>query len=351
MNGGPSGEMVMALVPPLHRLETAVEYWPNADAGAPITLLLPASDCSVRWVDIAAATPRQAAAAARAQILAAAIDQDVHVVAVPSDGPIPVATVSHHVMRHWIDWAEANDRKVTAVMPAALALPEPSADAVSVVTLGSERIARTATRAFVLEPGMADILTGGAAKVECDPQVIVPAMVANRPMNLLSGPYAPPRANWFTRERLQAMAALIALILLVSLAIGVARLVRLHADIARIDADAATLTSAALGREIAIDNAIGELDARLAATGTSRGSANATLAALMQAMEAQSPVGIDTASWDRAGTLTVTLGAPRAEDINPVLLALQSAGYRVTAQPRSGTDGRALGDITIRSEP
>jgi general secretion pathway protein L len=341
----------LALVPPLHRADAPVQFWPDAGGNGPLTLILPAIDCPVSWVTIDAATPRQAAAAARAQVLAAAIDADVHVVAEPAAGPVPVATVSHDVMAHWLGWAAANGHDVAGVTPAALALPAPTPGTLHMATLAGERMARSDTRAFALEPGLEDVLTGGAPLVAVDAGDALTALAATPQLNLLTGRYAPPHADWFTRERIRTAGVLVALILLVSLAIGVARLLWLYADIARIDDENATLTSTALGRDIPADSAVAELDARLAATGASRGSANATLAALMQAMEGQASVGLDAASWDRAGTLTVTLGATRAEEINPVLLALQNAGYRITAQPRSGTDGRALGDVTIRSEP
>jgi general secretion pathway protein L len=347
--------MTFALVPPLYRAEFPVQFHPApadpAPGDAPLALLLPVTDCSVAWLEIDAATPRQAAAVARTQALANAIETDVHVVADPVTGPIPVATVSHQVMRHWLGWAAANGYRLDAVIPAAAALPEPAPGTVSVLTLAGEQIARTGSRAFALEPGLADVLTGGVPLVETDADAALAALAARPQLNLLTGPYAPPRASWFSGERLRAAAALVALILLVSLAMGVTRLIRVHADIARIDAAVSAQASEALNRDVSADAAMGELDARLAATGASRGSASATLAALMQAMEGQAAVGLDAASWDRAGTLTVTLGAPRAEDINPVLLALQNAGYRITAQPRQGSDGRALGDITIRSEP
>jgi general secretion pathway protein L len=170
-------------------------------------------------------------------------------------------------------------------------------------------------------------------------------------LDMRTGPFAPVRSSLWDGAAFRRAALLVAGILLVSVGIGVARLARLQLDIARINNATATAATAALGRDVSADAAASELDARLAATGVVRGSATATLAALMTAMEPHQAVAIDAASWDRAGTLTVTLGAARAEEINPVLLALQSAGYRITAQPRTGSDGRALGDITIRSEP
>jgi general secretion pathway protein L len=51
------------------------------------------------------------------------------------------------------------------------------------------------------------------------------------------------------------------------------------------------------------------------------------------------------------GTLTTTLAAPRVDDINAVLLALQAHGYRITAQPMAGTDGQQMANVTIRAVP
>src|SRR3546814_11510487 len=51
------------------------------------------------------------------------------------------------------------------------------------------------------------------------------------------------------------------------------------------------------------------------------------------------------------GTLTTTLAAPRADDLNQVLLALQARGYRVTAQPMAGPDGQQMANITVRAVP
>lgn len=341
----------LALVPPLWRADAPVQFWPDLAADRPLWLVLPASDCPVRWVTLTAATPRQAAAAARAEAAAAAIDPDVHVVAEPADGPIPVATVAPAVMRHWLAWAAANGYAPAAVIPAAIALPEPGPGGAASVALSGEHVVRQEDRAFAAEPDLVALLPDAPLPTVIDPEAALLSLSRAPLCNLLTGPYAPPRARWFTRERLQAAAAMTCLILLLSLAIGVARLARVHADIARIDGDAAAAASAALGREVSITDAVAELDARLAATGRTQGSATATLAALLSAMEPQPGTSLDAATWTRAGTWAVTIGAARNEDINPVLTAVQARGYRITAQPRQGGDGRVLADVTIRSEP
>jgi general secretion pathway protein L len=62
-------------------------------------------------------------------------------------------------------------------------------------------------------------------------------------------------------------------------------------------------------------------------------------------------VSLKSLSHRADGTLTTMLAAPRVEDVNQVLLALQARGYRVTAQPMAGTDGQQMAQVTIRAVP
>ena len=51
------------------------------------------------------------------------------------------------------------------------------------------------------------------------------------------------------------------------------------------------------------------------------------------------------------GTLSFTLSGQGPDAINRVLLALQRDGYRVTAVPRTESDGRTFADVTLREGP
>ena len=51
------------------------------------------------------------------------------------------------------------------------------------------------------------------------------------------------------------------------------------------------------------------------------------------------------------GTLTAMIAGPRVEDVNPVLIALQARGYKITAQPLAGSDGQQMANVTIRAVP
>src|SRR3546814_14685478 len=93
------------------------------------------------------------------------------------------------------------------------------------------------------------------------------------------------------------------------------------------------------------------LDRRLAAAGGGPLAFSVPASALYDAMRDTQGVTLKSLSHRTDGTLTTTLAAPRADDLNQVLLALQARGYRVTAQPLAGTDGQQMANITVRAVP
>ena len=49
------------------------------------------------------------------------------------------------------------------------------------------------------------------------------------------------------------------------------------------------------------------------------------------------------------GHLTVTISAVSAEEINPALIAIQDAGFVITATSRTDATGKTLADITVKA--
>jgi general secretion pathway protein L len=332
------------------------------EAGAPRAFLLgiaPAADLLMQRAAFPDLAPRQAEAAARLFAAEAsmtpAADLHVAVGAAEADGQRPVVALDAAAMRRWLDWIDAQGLEADAIVPAPALLPAPAAaaGAWTVGDVGAERIWRGRDAAFVDDPMLVAHIVGADASVtEIAPERIDAALAAAcdaPPLDLRAGAFARRPARWLTAALGRRVALLVAAILIVSLAIGVARLVRLHSEIAALDA-AALADAGGVLRPAPTDvaQALPALDARLAALGGG-GGLSAPLAALVAALEPAANVAIDTLQWRGDGTLAVTLGAPRVEDINAVLLALQGSGYVVTAQARAGTDGRALADITIRS--
>ena len=60
-------------------------------------------------------------------------------------------------------------------------------------------------------------------------------------------------------------------------------------------------------------------------------------------------VALTTLSRDADGMVRATLASAKAEDINIVLLALQAAGFTITATSSQDPGGRTLAEITVRA--
>lgn len=343
---------------------------PSAGGGlAPETHVVgiaPAADTILHRAAFPGLAPRQAEAAARLlaaeQSIAPATALHVAISGAEDDGDSSrdILVVADAAMQGWLDWARGHGIELHSVVPAALLVPLDTAPGGSPGTLvrgavASETIIRGRDTAFLADPVLVDHIVGSEGRiVDAPPDHIESAMIAacdGAPAELRSGRFARKPASWLDRALLRRAAILALAILVASILIAVARIAVTVADTARLDDAAQSAAAAALDPDPPVEGAVAALDARLAALGGGPARLSAPLAALVSAMETQPTVTIDTLSWRGDGLLSVTLGAARAEDINPVLLTLQARGYILTAQPRSGTDGRALGDITIRSGP
>lgn len=345
--------------------------WLHGSAGggvAPETHIVgiaPAADTILHRAAFPGLAPRQAEAAARLlaaeQSITPVAALHVAIGAANGDGESrDIIVVAETAMSGWLDWAQGHGIELDSIVPAVLLVPLDTArgaapDMVMRGTVAQETIIRSRDAAFLADPVLIDHILGSEGRIidaaaDHIESVMISACEAP-PTELRSGCFASKPASWLDGALVRRAAMLAGAILLVSLLIAVARIAVTYADIARLDSVAATAAAAALDPDPPVENAVASLDARLAALGGGPARFSAPLAALVSAMEAQPTVTIDTLSWRGDGLLSVTLGAPRAEDINPVLLALQTRGYVITAQPRSGNDGRALGDITIRSGP
>lgn len=340
--------------------------WAQADAPDGETRLVgvaPVSACILHQGSFPDLSDRQAEVAARLLAAEASIApaETLHVAIGPrdSDGRGPVAAVAMAAIRQWLAEAAVQQLALHSLVPAAALAPADAgpgdpANAWVMSAIGPETVVRGRDSSFVDDPlltahiiGDAPLRTASTAEVE----TALLASVTSAPVELLSGPFARRPAPLIDRALLRRAATIVALIVAVSIAIAVARLVRTHADIARLDSEAEAAAASVLRPAPPPGQAVAALDAELARRGAGTGRPGVAIASLIAALEPQPNVAVDSLSWSGDGTLTVTLGAPRAEDINPVLIAIQAAGYTITAQPRSAPDGRALGDVTIRSAP
>ncbi|MGH6696526.1 type II secretion system protein GspL [Sphingopyxis sp.] len=339
-----------------------VGAWENPLDDSPddrLVALAPAVDVPLRWLHYPDAAPAQAAAAARIDALKNSLGDAalLHIVAGQPAGEgqaVPVAVTTHAAMTAWTDWLKARDLTPAAIIPAAVAVPPPEPDTLWTADVGGERIVRTADRAYVSDPELDPLIAGGHAALPLDAGRMREALLltlAAPPLDLLSGGWKPKR-SWSVDPAMLRLAKRLAIALVaVSLLIPVIYAVRLSSDTGR--ADEAVVTMAKKAGVTAPDAtaAEAELDRRLAAAGGGPLAFSVPASALYDAMGDAPGVTLRTLSHRTDGTLTTTLAAPRVEDINQVLLALQARGYRITAQPMAGSDGQQMANITIRAVP
>lgn len=324
-----------------------------------LVALAPAADVPLRWLHYPDAAPAQAAAAARIDALKNSLGEAaaLHVVAgqpAETGQAVAVAVTTHAAMTAWIDWLKARDLTPAAIIPAAVAVPPPEPDTLWTAEVGGERIVRTATQAYVSDPELDPLIAGGHAALPLDADRMREALLltlAAPPLDLLSGGWKPKR-SWSVDPAMLRLAKHLAIALVaVSLLIPIIYAMRLSSDTGR--ADDAVVAMAKKAGVTAPDAtaAEAELDRRLAAAGGGPLAFSVPASALYDAMGDAPGVTLRTLSHRTDGTLTTTLAAPRVEDINQVLLALQARGYRITAQPMAGSDGQQMANITIRAVP
>lgn len=329
--------------------------WPVPEDGERIVAIAPITDTAMHVADTSGLSVRQAAVAAR--LLASEVSAtpaDALHCAIGTPGPaMPIILADATAMATWLQWCGALGLDPDAIIAAALIPPAPERG-FTLANIGDDGVLRGTSAALPDEPMLRAAIVGDADVQPLAPEAVDAALIAEAAspsVNLRQGLFTKARPSQRDAQWLRRMALWTAALLLLSLGIAIARLAHTRADTARLDREASALVESVLSPAPPPERAIGELDARIATLGGAQGRATTPIAALMALQQRNSGVAIDQLGWRADGTLNVTLGAARAEEINAVLIALQSAGWRITATPRTGSDGRALGDISIRSAP
>lgn len=324
-----------------------------------LVALAPAADVPLRWRRYPEAAPAQAAAAARLDSLRESLGDaaGLHVVAgLPADAgqAVPIAVTTHSAMAAWTEWLAAQGLTAAAIIPAAATVPPPDPDSLWSAELGREQVIRSDDRAFASDPALDPLIAAGRPIAPLDSDRMREALLlslAAPPLDLLSGVWR-PKHNWAIDPALKNIMKRMAIALLVvSLLIPIVYAFRINSDTQR--ADEAALIAAKKAGVTAADAAAAEneLDRRLAAAGGGPLAFSVPASALYAAMRDTPGVALKSLSHRTDGTMTTTLAAPRAEDLNHVLLALQARGYKVTAQPMAGSDGMQMAIITVRAVP
>lgn len=332
--------------------DAQAESAPWGVAGA-VTVLVPAADAPVIDKPLPEMPVAQALAAERLGLVQGGLEAAQHVAVGAHDGRLLASRVAPAAMDRWLAMLAGHGIDPQALVPAALVLPRPERG-LMLADLGGELVARTAEAAFVAEPGLVSVLGEGLEQSALAGDDLLGRLAeihAAPPINLRQGQYAPRRvsvfrtADWLSLARMAAVAAWLALLLML------VWVVKWNIDSSAEEARALELAQQRFPAATDLDSAERLLSAELARRGEGGTSFAAPAAALLDVMRAVPGVKLRDLGYGADGTLRFTAAAPRAEDVNAVLIALQNQGWKVTVPPSLAPDptGATVAAITVRA--
>lgn len=324
-------------------------------AGCTVMLVPPVGLTALHWISHPDMPARQGRAAARIEALSASIGPADTLLAAANENddaerPHVVAVAARTDMQHWLLWAQHHGLDPDLVVPAPLLLPEPE-DGYVAGTIGGVRVMRGAGGALAGEEPLALALTGDALVKPLPPEAVnrnVIAALETPPLNLRQGDFAKRTRRSIDWLWVQRIAVWVGCILLISLLIALVAIIRTHSAASRLDAESVAMAAKVLPSVQDAAQAEGLLDTELAQRGAGPYIFSGPLAGLFTAMQSSPNVNLSRLSRGSDGLLSATLAAPKADDINVVLLALQGSGFTITATSSTDPNGKVLADITVR---
>ncbi len=329
----------------------------EADAGA-VMIAVPPEVATIRHVEVDAAMPP---AQARAVALRRALEStmadaaDMHGALLDHAGDAPqgihhVALIARADLAHVIAWGRHHGIDADIILPIGAVLPEPEAGYVRTAIGGSVLLRGQGVVARDGEPWVQAMLAGATISdwpTEAAETALIAAL-EKPPVNLRSGAFAKARASGIDARYLKRIALWTAFIALVTLLISLVLIGKYEWSAARLDAKTIEVAKSVLPAASDAEMVGGELDRMLGEKGAGAQMFAGPLAGLMTAMQPVPGVSLSALSLQEDGLLHATLASARAEDINAVLLAVQGAGYSITATSTTDPGGRVVAQITVR---
>lgn len=322
---------------------------------ARVMLVPPAALVTLHWMAHPDLPVRQGRAAARLAALAGGLlpaDQLFAVADANEDPARPhiVAVASRADMQHWLLWAQHHGLDPDSIVPAPLLLPEPD-HGFTRGLIGGEAVLRGTDMALTADMALPELIAGAPITDVAAGLIEGRAIAAldSPPLDLRQGDFAKRVRRALDSRALGRIALWSGLILLLSLILSLVGVAKQHMEASRLDDDSLARAQQVLPGATDAAQALTEMEGRLAARGAGGRAFTAPVAGLLSAMQDAPGVALTGLSRDPDGMVRATLAAAKAEDINVVLLALQAAGFTITATPSQEPGGRTLADITVRS--
>ncbi|MEJ6595983.1 hypothetical protein [Parasphingorhabdus sp.] len=330
-------------------------YGPDAaQAAVRVVALVPSHLTSIMGHEaISGANESQALAAATIGAKAQSLESEkVHIVAtIDGAGGAVTASVGRDILSAGLAHLQALDIDPDAIIPSGWLLPLSSDGAVS-VDFGFDQVVRAKNIIAIDDPVFRELLFADLTVKPItgdDFDAMLVGASEKSDLNFRSGLFVKKTQRVMDAKQKRRLGWIAAALVIVSLAIPSVQLAQYHW--AASAADEAALANAAtiVGEQGNPGSAERALDQRLIAE--SRGNIMFPIpaSALYSALQQVPNVSITRMAYDENGIVSATLSAIRNEDINPALLAMQEAGFIITATPRTDATGSAQADITVRA--
>lgn len=325
---------------------------PVAD-GEECVAIAPADAVTLHYAELPVRSEAQAVAAARLLVAEASVAPaaDLHVTVGHEDGgERPIGVVARGRVAGWlVELAEAGIDPV-AIVPAPMLLPRPDEGYVAGDLGDGARIYRGTASGFAAEDGLTGLIVGDAPIVVLDRQAIEAAVVealAAPPLDLRQGAFARRRPTAIDWRLVRRLAWLAAAIVVVSLLITVAQLIRYTLSANALEARADLLARSALPTGETVNDPAGQLGDRLARMRGGGAGFSTTAAAVTAAVMAVPGTEITGMTFDRQGRMTVSVVTRTQGQIRDLQDRIVAAGFVAEPSTFSGSGDRFQGAFTV----
>ncbi|WP_187336339.1 type II secretion system protein GspL [Novosphingopyxis iocasae] len=331
---------------------------PSATPGERIMAIAPTELTFVNWLAFPDLKPRQAEGAARVEAARRGIGgADANHAATRAledeDGTVLTATIAPAALSGGLAHLQAIGIDPDFVTPVGLLVQPGDEDDWLEAEIGGERFLRSSRQVLPAEDALVAAVAGDIRPVVLNDEEADAALeiaFSDPPLNLRQGRFAKRRrAQGMGKRQWQLIAITLALAVLATLLIALVTLAKYSFGADQQDAAALAQARTIVPEANDLESAERALDALLIGRGGGA-SFGASAAALFQAVQSAPDVTIQRVAYGPDGTLSATLAAPQPDQLNQVLVPLQtSMGYVITQAPHQGAEGGTVIDITVRA--
>ncbi len=317
-----------------------------------ISLLVPITSSPVRRISVNDMDIRQAITVARLDAERAALGPVYAVAVATQENGIMLACVDRNYIDTAVNMVEAQGFCIDAIIPAGAIIPA-KPNMILRADIARDACIIAPDYSVPDEAALVDALfpTAKITPVSAaDVHDATMAALRDPPLNFMTiMPQRRNRVPLFTAWQKRAVLWLACIAVVLAALGAVAYLARLHWAISQDNSTSISIAQSIDERIVDIETAERDLSAALKRKNIKTLGAETIIATVWKTVAMQENVGIQSLEVDQNAIVRVTIFAPDAQQINPVLLALQRSGFIITARARKDNTGMTLVDITVKA--